>query len=212
MTVRLVMIERPIVWRIEWLTIAPNGSPGVPDPVLADAVEDDDRVVDAEPDDRQQGGHEQGVELEAEEEAEDREQADDEDHVVEQRDDRRRAETEAEPDPQVGEDEELADDDEHGGAADEVGADDRADRGGAPWLAALHRAEALDERRRQVGELGLDDRGRRRGRAGVGTAVGVADALALGVGDGGTLRRSARCCPTGPGSAGSAARGRSDRS
>ena len=40
-------------------------------PVLADPVEHDDRVVDAEADDGQHGGHEQGVDLDVEERAED---------------------------------------------------------------------------------------------------------------------------------------------
>ena len=40
---------------------------GVPHPVLADAVEDHDRVVHAEADDGQHRGHEQGVDLQAEE-------------------------------------------------------------------------------------------------------------------------------------------------
>ena len=96
-TVRLVMIERPSVCRIEWLTIAPNGSPAWRDPVLADAVEDHDRVVDAEADDGQHRGHEQGVDLERGRSAQDRERADDDDHVVEQRHERSRAVAEAEP-------------------------------------------------------------------------------------------------------------------
>ncbi len=36
-TVKLVVIDRPIVWRIEWLTISANGSPaGAPLPVTGD--------------------------------------------------------------------------------------------------------------------------------------------------------------------------------
>ena len=65
---------------------------GVARLVLADAVEDDDRVVDAEADDGQHRGHEQGVDLDVEERAEDREDADDDDDVVEQRDERGHAE------------------------------------------------------------------------------------------------------------------------
>ena len=84
------MIERPNVCRIVWLTMASNGSPAWR-AVLADPVEDDDRVVDAEADDGQHRGHEQGVDLDVEERAEDGEHADDDDDVVEQRDERRDA-------------------------------------------------------------------------------------------------------------------------
>ena len=86
------MIERPNVCRIEWLTISGERLAGVAGLVLADPVEDDDRVVDAEADDGQHRGHEQRVDLDAEERAEDREDADDDDDVVEQRDERRHAE------------------------------------------------------------------------------------------------------------------------
>ena len=44
---RLVVIDRPSVCRIEWLTIAVERLAGVARAVLADAVEHDDRVVDA---------------------------------------------------------------------------------------------------------------------------------------------------------------------
>ena len=92
-TVRLVMIDRPKVCRIEWLTIVGERLAGVARLVLADPVEDDDRVVDAEADDGQHRGHEQGVDLDAEERPEDGEDADDDDHVVEQRDQRGRHRT-----------------------------------------------------------------------------------------------------------------------
>ena len=72
-TVRLVVIDRPNVCRIEWLTICVERLAGVAGPVLADPVEDDDRVVDAEADDGQHRGHEQGVDLDPEERAQDRE-------------------------------------------------------------------------------------------------------------------------------------------
>ena len=49
---------------------------GVPGAVLADPVEHDDRVVDREADDRQHRRHEQAVDLDGEERAEDREDAD----------------------------------------------------------------------------------------------------------------------------------------
>ena len=84
-TVRLVMIDRPNVCRIEWLTISANGSPAWRALFSRIAVEHDDRVVDAEADDGQHRGHEQGVDLDVEERAEDREDADDDDDVVEQR-------------------------------------------------------------------------------------------------------------------------------
>ena len=97
-TVRLVMIDRPNVCRIEWLTMSAERLAGVAGLVLADAVEDHDRVVDAEADDGQHRGHEQGVDLDVEERPEDREDADDHDHVVEQRDERGHAELDvAEP-------------------------------------------------------------------------------------------------------------------
>ena len=60
---------------------------GVADAVLADAVEDDDRVVHREADDGQHRGHEQGIDLEPEERSADGEDADDHDDVVEQRGD-----------------------------------------------------------------------------------------------------------------------------
>ena len=97
-TVRLVVIERPNVCRIEWFTISSNGSPAWRARFSRIAVEDHDRVVDAEADDGQHRGHEQGVDLEPEERAQDGEDADDDDHVVEQRDQRRHAEPDvAEP-------------------------------------------------------------------------------------------------------------------
>ena len=74
-TVSSVLIERPNVWRIEWLTIAVERLAGVTGPVLADPVEHHDRVVDAESDDGQHRGHEQRVDLDAEEGAEDRERS-----------------------------------------------------------------------------------------------------------------------------------------
>ena len=92
-TVKLVVIDRPNVCRIEWLTISANGSPGVARPVLADAVEDDDRVVHAEADDGQHRGDEQAVDLDVEERPQDREDPEDDDHVVEQRDERGRRRT-----------------------------------------------------------------------------------------------------------------------
>ena len=66
---------------------------GVAGTVLADPVEDDDRVVDAEADDGQHRGHEQGVDLDVEERPEDRERADDDDDVVDERDERGRRRT-----------------------------------------------------------------------------------------------------------------------
>ena len=85
-TVRLVVIERPSVWRIEWLTIAANGSPAWRLRFSRIAVEHDDRVVDREADDRQHRRHEQAVDLHDEQRAQDREDADHDEHVVEQRD------------------------------------------------------------------------------------------------------------------------------
>ncbi len=60
--------------------------------VLSDPVVDDDRVVDAEADDGQHRRHEQRVDLDPEQRAQDRERADDDDDVVEQGDERRHAE------------------------------------------------------------------------------------------------------------------------
>ena len=85
-TVSDVLMDRPSVCRMLWLTMASNGSPGVTDAVLADSVEHHDRVVDAEADDGQHRGHEQGVDLEPDERAQDGEDADHHDDVVEQRD------------------------------------------------------------------------------------------------------------------------------
>ena len=115
-TVSDVMIERADGLQDRVVHDRAERLAGMPDAVLADAVEHHDRVVHAEADDRQQRGHEQRVELEVEEVAEDRERPDDEDHVVEQGDDRRGTESEAESHPQVGEDEQLADDDQDGRA------------------------------------------------------------------------------------------------
>jgi hypothetical protein len=66
--------------------------PGVARLVLADAIEHDDRVVDAEADDGEHRGHEQSVDLDPEERAQDGEDADDDEDVVQQRDERRDAE------------------------------------------------------------------------------------------------------------------------
>src|SRR2546425_10950042 len=60
---------------------------GVQPEVLADAVEDDDRVVDREADDREHGGDEEAVDLNVQEEAEESEDPEDDRRVVEQRDD-----------------------------------------------------------------------------------------------------------------------------
>ncbi len=56
--------------------------------VLADPIEHHDRVVDREADDRQHRGHEQRIDLDMEERAEDRERADHDDDVMEQRHER----------------------------------------------------------------------------------------------------------------------------
>ena len=140
---------------------------GVAHPVLPDPVEDDDRVVDREADDGQQRGHEQGVELEPEEEAEHREDPDHDDHVVQERDDRRGPVPEPEADPQVGEDEELADDDQDDRAPDQLRPDRRPDRGDAARHAV---AEASDQLPLQVVERRAGDH-RRRGRAGRGAGA-----------------------------------------
>ena len=62
-TVSDVFSERPSVCVRLWLTTSSNGSPAWRTEVLADAVEDHDRVVDREADDRQHGRDEQRVEL-----------------------------------------------------------------------------------------------------------------------------------------------------
>ena len=66
-TVRLVVIDRPNVCRMEWLTMSRERLAGVAGLVLPDPVEHDDGVVDAEADDRQHRGHEEGIDLDAEE-------------------------------------------------------------------------------------------------------------------------------------------------
>ena len=138
----------------------------VADAVLPDPVEDHDRVVDREADDGQQRGDEEGVELQPEQVSEDGEGADYHHHVVQQGDDRRGAEPEPEADPQVGEDEQLANDDQDCRAPDQVGSDDRPDGGDAPGSATLRRPEALDERLLQVVERRPWDDRRRRARRG----------------------------------------------
>ena len=89
-----------------------EGLARVADAVLPDAVEDDDRVVHREADDRQQRRHEQGIELETEQVPQDGEGADHHHHVVQERNDRRGSEPEAKADPEIGQDEELSDDDQ----------------------------------------------------------------------------------------------------
>ena len=98
---------------------------GVADAVLADAVEDHDRVVHGEADDGQHRGHEQGVDLQAEERAQDGEDADDHDDVVDQRDEGRGAHAEvaeAEGDPDH--DADRAEDDQQERLLDQLAADD----------------------------------------------------------------------------------------
>ena len=165
-TVKLVLIERPNVCRIEWLTIAGERLAGVAGPVLADPVEHDDRVVDAEADDRQHRGHEQGVDLDPEERAEDREVPDDDDHVVEQRDERRARRTWTSRKRNVIQSRIPS-------APTRIrtiacwmrsDADDRADRGQAALV--VDRAELLLERRGELADLAAGRRGSgRSGRA-----------------------------------------------
>ena len=95
------------------MTIAANGSPAWRALFSRIAVEHDDRVVDAEADDGQHRGHEQRVDLDVEERAEDGEDPDDDDDVVEQRDERGHAELDvAEPVGDPEQDPDRADEDE----------------------------------------------------------------------------------------------------
>ena len=136
--------------------------------VLANSVEHDDRVVHREADHREHCGHEQRIHLDAEEGPEDREGADDHDHVVQHRHKRGDAElhvTETERDPQ--QDADRADEDQHESLLDQVGADHRAN---SRQLRLSHDLpEPSLERGRDVAQLpaGRHDRnrGRRRTRA-----------------------------------------------
>ena len=134
-TVKLVLIERPKVWRTEWLTIRSNGSPAWR--ARFSRIRSNTTIVSwtREADDREHRGHEQGVDLDAEERAEHREDAEDDDDVVEQGRQRGHAEPEvAEPDRDPDEDAERAGEDEPDRLADEVGRDDRTDRRQAALL------------------------------------------------------------------------------
>ena len=91
-TVRLVVIDRPNVCRIEWLTMSANGSPAWR--AWFSRIRSKTTIVSwtLKPMIGQHRGHEQGVDLDVEERPEDREDADDDDDVVEQRDERGHAE------------------------------------------------------------------------------------------------------------------------
>ena len=154
MSVSEVVMLRPSVWMMLWLTMSVERLAHVAGPVLAHAVEDDDRVVHGEADDREHGRHEQGVDLEADERAQDREDADDDDDVVDERDDRGDAHAhvaEAVADP--GHDAQRGEDDEQERLLHELGADDRTD--GVLLAHLVDGAEALLQGRGQGAELTL---------------------------------------------------------
>ena len=87
MTVVEVLIERATRLREARVHDFVEGDARVRADVFADAVEDDDSVVDAEADDGEEAGDEHAVDLRAEELAEDGEGAEDEDGVVQGGDD-----------------------------------------------------------------------------------------------------------------------------
>ena len=104
-----MLIDRPNVCRIEWLTIRSNGSPTWR--ALFSRIRSKTTIVSwtLKPMTVSIGGHEQGVDLDAEERAEDRERPDDDEHVVDERDERGRAELDVvEPDRHPDEDAERA--------------------------------------------------------------------------------------------------------
>ena len=89
--------------------------------VLADPVVDDDRVVNAEADDRQHGRHEERVYLDPEDGPHDREAAHHHDDVVKQGRQRRGAELDAlETDADPDQDAERAEEDEQYGLLDQL--------------------------------------------------------------------------------------------
>src|SRR3954447_2105140 len=149
---------------------------GVARAVLTDPVEHDDRVVHGEADDRQHRGHEQAVDLEPEERPEDRERADDDQDVVEERDqgaDAHLEVAEAVRDPE--QDADRPEQDQRQGLHDEVARDDGAD--GRQRLLLGDRPEGGLERVPDLAELALrwqDPARHRRGRrGGTGGAAGT---------------------------------------
>src|SRR3954447_10142633 len=142
---------------------------GVPAAVLAHPVEHDDRVVDREADDRQDRGHEQAVDLDRAERAEDREDADNHQDVVEQRDEGRDAHLHVpEPVRDPDHDPDRPEQDQRERLGHEVGGHDRAY--GRERLLTGDRPELLLEREPDLSELALGRKrvtgARRRGRAG----------------------------------------------
>ena len=102
---------------------------GVARLVLSDSVVDDDRVVNAEADDRQHRRDEECVDLHPEQRAQDGEDTDDHDHVVEQSDEGGGAELDAlEADTDPSQDADRTDEDEQDRRLDQLAADHRADR------------------------------------------------------------------------------------
>ena len=156
------------------MTIRSNGSPMWRARFSRTPVEHDDRVVDAEADDGQHRGHEQGIDLDPEERAQDRECADDDDHVVDQGDQRRRAEADVlEADGHPDDDPDRAEENEQGSLLGELLADHRPDgRQGAlgddrPELRLERsgdRAELAGGRQLRARATGTGDARRPRGR------------------------------------------------
>ena len=89
----------------------------VPCAVFAHPVEHDDRVVDREADDREHGGDKEGINLNVEERASNREEANRDDHVMQERDERTEGEGEFEAERDVDEDAEKSESEgEEGGS------------------------------------------------------------------------------------------------
>src|SRR5262245_52561184 len=100
------------------------------DAILADTVKDNDRGVHREADDCQDGGHEEGVNLESDERPEDREDSNDHDDVMEQGGDGHRAHAEVrEPERHPPEDSSRAENQQEHRLLSELSADDRTDVG-----------------------------------------------------------------------------------
>ena len=120
-TVRLVMIDRPKVCRIEWLTMSANGSPACR--ALFSRIRSKTTIVSCteKPMTVSIAVTNSASICDVEERAEDREDADDDDHVVEQRDERGDAELDvAEPVGDPEHDPDRADDDQLDRHEDEV--------------------------------------------------------------------------------------------
>ena len=140
-TVASVLNERVIVCLIDSLTILSYGLPGHDLGVLADPVENDDRIHDRVADDRQHGGQERVVGAPAGE----RVDADHHQRVANERDDRDEAEDVVPAEAERDVDELDADrDDQRQQRVDQVFASERGTDGGDLRLRAIDRRDGAE--------------------------------------------------------------------